>query len=151
MSAKTLLCKVFLNLFPIPQLPNIRSLLEIYPPGFYKVQSFELLQDKIQLYLSPEPPATQLSPVRSCFIYPAAWISLTGAAFWWCGVEERGQNRVRTPWVVNSDPQPAFVQVGILDSIWELKKKEEEELRLLFLSESNVLLLSPDNPKKIFL
>ena len=57
---------------------------------------------------------------------------------------------MRTSWVVNSDPYPVFVQVGILDSIWELKKKEEE-LRLFFLSESNVLLLSPDNPKKIFL
>ena len=116
---------MFLNLFPTPQLPNIWSLLEIYPPGFYKVQSFELLQDKIQLYLSPEPPATQLSPVWSCFIYPAVWISLTGAVFWWCGVEEKGYDRMRTSWVVNSDPYPVFVQVGILDSIWELKKKKK--------------------------
>ena len=51
--------------------------------------------------------------------------------------------------MVNSDPNTVFVQVVILDSIWGLKKKKE--LRLFFLPESNVLLLSPDDPKKIFL
>lgn len=142
-SAKMLLWKVFLNLFPTPQLPNIRSLLEIYPPVFYKVQSFELLQDKIQLYLSPDPPATQVNPVWSCFIYPviiypiiqkSSWISLTGADFDGVESRRRGYNRMRTPWMVNSDPYPVFVQVGILDSIWDLKKKRRRRRTEAFLS-----------------